>query len=303
MGIFKILSLDGGGIKGLFASTILEEIENSFNIKLSEFFDLLIGTSTGSIIASAVALNIPINKISKLYEEKGKEIFSRRKFSFGCFKSKYKNRKLKNILETEFGDKRLGEINKPLMIVSSDLLNGNVYVHKSNYLSKIEAYTRDKNTKLAEAILSSCMAPSYFNPIRLDNNYLLCDGGIWANNPSLLGLVEAMSKFKKEINQINIMSIGTGGKKVYFKDNKSWGLCTGWKFQKLVSYLFSISSKGVTNMSSLLLKENYIRVDSDIDYNIDDVSNLDNLKSYANKCFLDNKSKIEQFLNSIGKKL
>ncbi len=297
---FKILALDGGGIRGLYTSIILQKIEENFSIDLNKFFDLLIGTSTGAIISSAVAVDISMGRISELYEKEGEEIFKKRKFSSRVLQSKYKKEGLKNVLEKQFENIKLGEIEKPLMIVSSDLLNNNVYIHKSNYLSKIEHYTRDKETKLSEAILSSCSAPTYFDPQRLDNSYFLCDGGLWANNPSILGFTEAVSKFNKNINEISILSIGTGNNKIsYDKKKKCWGFCTGWNSSKLVEYLLSMSSVGATNISNLILKENYLRVNSDIDYAIDDIGNLDNLKSYANRCFLDNKSRIENFLNKM----
>ncbi len=301
---FNILALDGGGIRGLYTSYILEKIEQSFNIKLNEFFDLLIGTSTGSIIASAIALNTPIIEVSKLYESRGKEIFRKRKIHcwglLGLWNSKYNNKSFKKVLEEIFPTKTLKEIDKPLMIVSSDILNHNVYIHKSSYLSKIEPYTRDGDTKLTDAILSSCAAPTYFDPVRLHNGYFLADGGLWANNPSILGLTEAISKFKRNVNEVYVLSIGTGNKIIsYNKTRRSWGFFTGWQRSKLIDYIMNISSQAGTNISNLLLKENYCRINSDIHHALDDVSNLDNLKSYADKSFLDNKSKIENFLNNI----
>lgn len=293
---FKILALDGGGIRGLYTSIILEKIEQSFNIKLNECFDLLIGTSTGAILSSAIALKIPIKEISKLYEENGLEIFKKRKFYTGFFRSKYKSEKLEKALEAKFKDTTLGKIDKPLMIVSSDLLNDDVYIHKSNYLSKIEPYNRDGSTKLTKAILSSCAAPVYFDPVRLDNDYLLCDGGLWANNPSILGLTEAISKFKKSIDEISILSVSTGNNTISYKKKKNnWGVLTGWGHTKLIKYLLSLSAAGATNISNLLLGKNYTRIDSNLDYDIDDIENLDNLRAYASKCFFDSRNEIENF--------
>ena len=295
---FKILALDGGGIRGLYTSIILEKIQENFSINFKEDFDLLVGTSTGSIIASCIALDVPIKKITELYEIEGKNIFSKRCYRFRAFQSKYKKDGLKNVLNKKFKNIKLGEIEKPLMIVSADMLNDNVYIHKSNYLAKIENHTRDKETKLSDAVLSSCSAPTYFNPQRLNNGYFLCDGGIWANNPSILGFTEAVSKFKQTIDKIFILSIGTGNKQINYDTNKKfWGFLTGWKTTKLIDYLLSLSSEGVNNISTLLLKENYVRINTNIDYELDDVQHLDNLKSYADKCFLINSDKIKKFLN------
>ena len=298
---FKILSLDGGGIRGYYSLIILQKIEEEFKINLCDFFDLIIGTSTGSIIAGGIACNIPTSDLIALYKNHGKNIFKKKKCGLGFFRSKYRKDQFKKVLQVRFSDVRLGEIAKPLMIVSSDLINDNVYILKSKYLSEIESYSRDKDTKLIEAILASCSAPTYFDPQQIGNGDFLCDGGLWANNPSILGLTEAMSKFNKQINDIFVMSIGTGYSETsYDTKYKKWGILTGWGRKKFINYILNLSSKTSTNISSLILKENYIRVNSNIKYPLNNVKDMVNLKSLANKCFLDNKDRIETFLNKIN---
>ena len=89
----------------------------------------------------------------------------------------------------------LGEISTPLMITSSDISTGGVHVFKSRYLKDLgEPYVRDGNVALSEAILASCVAPTYFDPMPV-GDFLLADGGLWANNPSIIALTEAVSKF------------------------------------------------------------------------------------------------------------
>ncbi len=296
---FKILSLDGGGIRGLYSAVILKKIEECFDIKLKEYFDLIVGTSTGSILASAIALDISLDEVIKIYEEEGKKIFHKTIFRCGLFRSKYNNKHLGKILSKTFGDIELGKIDKPLMIIASDVLNGSVYIHKSNYPSSDE-YVRDATTPLAEAVLSSCSAPIYFNPFRMKNKYLLADGGLWANNPSIIGLTEAMTekKFNKKIENIKILSIGTGDTNLqYDKNKKCWGFINGWKIGNLIEYILQLSTQSSTNMSSLILGDNYLRVNSSINHQIDKVEGLDNLKVFADKCFLEHRDEIKKMLN------
>ncbi len=76
--VFKVLSIDGGGIKGLYSSRILEHFEDKFECHIAEYFDLICGTSTGGLIALGLSLHIPVQQISDLYCKQGKEIFPQR---------------------------------------------------------------------------------------------------------------------------------------------------------------------------------------------------------------------------------
>lgn len=298
---FKILSLDGGGIRGLYSAVLLQKIQESYNIKLKDYFDLIIGTSTGSILAGAIVCDIPLNEIVKMYEEKGKLIFKKNTFRCGgLFKSKYTNKNLKNILHEIFKNIKMGDIKEPLMIVASDVTNCSVYMHKSKYLPP-EEYVRDKDTKIADAILSSCSAPTFFNPLRIQNEYVLADGGLWANNPSILGLTEAITekRFNEKIENVKILSIGTGSSKISYNVNqKLWGFLNGWKREKLIEFILELSAQSSDNMCGLILKDNYLRVSNPVNHSMDDLKGLNNLKAKANKCFLDYQEKINKFLTN-----
>lgn len=298
---FKILCLDGGGIRGLYAAVILKKTQETFDIKLKNEFDLIAGTSTGSILAGALVCDIHLDTVIELYETKGKEIFSKNLFGYvGAFRSKYSNKGLIKNINDIFKDIKLGDIKKPLMIIASDILNGSVYVHKSNYLPS-EEYSRDGDTKLSEAIVSSCSAPTFFNPFKMKNDYLLADGGLWANNPSIIALTEAISKERsnRNVNDFKILSIGTGAPKIsYTKSKKFWGFISGWESSKLIEYILELSVLSSANMCQLILKDNYLRVSGAVEHKMDDLKNLSNLKAFADKCFLDNAEKIENFIKA-----
>ena len=191
--IFKILSIDGGGIRGIFPAHILKCIQERLDIDVYDYFDMFAGTSTGSIIAAGIACRKHPSEIVSLYENCGADIFSQpiRSYWPSILKqgmhSKYENTQLKNVLCKEFGNTVLGDIEKPLLIPATDIGHGGVHVFKSAYSNE---FTRDKSVPISQAVLASCSAPVFFNPTRVDN-YLLADGGVWANNPALAAVIDA----------------------------------------------------------------------------------------------------------------
>ena len=174
----------------------------------------------------------------------------------------------------------------PLMITSADISTGGVHVFKSRYLGDLgEPYERDGDVLLREAILASCAAPTYFDP-KVVGPYLLTDGGLWANNPSIIALTEAISKFKKGVEEVRIFSIGTGHTTTMYTKRGSWGLLTGWGGNKLVSYTLGLQSQASTNMAKLILGDRYLRLDPEIDsWELDDTRHLANLKALAERDF------------------
>ena len=207
---FKILSIDGGGMRGVYPAHVLECIQKRFAVSLHKEFDLIAGTSTGSILAAAVATEIDISMVLMLYKTHGEKIFKKSqlwnvpfigsllKVTSSSFYSLYKNNELHNILKSVLGDVKLGDISKPLIIPSSDIGNANVHLFKSYYCDK---YKRDRTVRLADAVLASCSAPFYFDPTRV-NEYLLADGGIWCNNPALVCVLEAQKRLEVNLKEI-----------------------------------------------------------------------------------------------------
>jgi patatin-like phospholipase/acyl hydrolase len=307
---FKVLSIDGGGIRGIFPAIILNNIEQKFNIKLSECFDLIAGTSTGSIIAAAIACDIPLQEVIDLYKNEGDTIFEKRIGGFlGLFKSRYDNKTLKKFLDNRFKDRTLSDpcLKTRLLIPTTDISNGDVHVIKSKYL---EEFTRDPDRLIKDAILASCSAPLYFNPTKLDN-FLLADGGLWANNPSLVALTEAIGKIKKtrEIESISfentkLLSIGTGfGHKYYDLSNyKSdyWGFLSKWEKSKLIDTILNLQSINTNNVVNFMLpKDNLLRLnfESDNELSLDSVEIIPMLESKAAKIFTENSKNIKRLLD------
>jgi len=302
--LFTILSIDGGGIRGIYPAYVLRCIEERLQINLFDTFDMIAGTSTGSIIAAGVATGVPAADIVAMYKEHGGEIFRKKRFILPgksvqpMFDSVYDAQYLENCLIEVFQDKRLGDIKKPLLIPSTDIGNGCVHVLKSGYSKD---FTRDNKVLVKDAVLASCSAPTYFDPHRLDE-YLLADGGLWANNPALAAVIDAQKRLGIAQDDLQILSIGTGHSKTVYGTNAlhKWGLVNGWKHKEFISFILSLQSQSAQNYLNLMLRPGQIkRIDfeSDVPLPLDDVSIMDDLVSKADHKFTHESKSIIDFLN------
>ena len=286
---FAILAVDGGGTRGLYAAQILTRIEQALGRGIKDCFDLLAGTSTGAIITGAAAAGSPMGEVVGLFERESPRIFGKARFPSlisMLFRSKYSRGSLEKVLQEYLPQVTLREVSTPLLITGADITTGGVHVFKSRYLEDLgEPYERDGNVLLRDAILASCAAPTYFDPKPV-GPYLLVDGGLWANNPSIIALTEAISKFKKGVEDVKVLSIGTGHTPTMYTERRSWGLLTGWGHHKLISYTLGLQSQASTNMAKLILNERYLRLDTEIDtWKLDDTRHLANLKALAERDF------------------
>ncbi len=240
---FKILCIDGGGIRGIIPSKFLSKLENYLNkekgeeVKLNEYFDLICGTSTGGIIAIGLGLGMSAKEIHQLYEENATQIFGspytgfvRRLKQF--FIPKYSRTNLNKILKDAFskysddGDTRLGHSKTRLCIPAFNASTGKTAVFKTSHH---QALIRDYQIPAYQAALATSAAPTYFTPYEIDyqpkktkekvNLLNMVDGGIFANNPSLIGLSEAIALGYK-FEQIKVLSIGTGSEMITYPNQK-----------------------------------------------------------------------------------
>jgi hypothetical protein len=281
---------------------------------------MFVGTSTGSVIAAGLACGLTANKLFSLYSEHGKEIFRKRGFAkfdvlslSGLFASRYSNRKLEKTLHQYIGDTYLGDLKVPLIIPSVDIGSGQVHVFKSAYDS---GFVRDAKVLVADAVMASCAAPTYFNPYSVEP-YVLVDGGLWANNPSLIAAIDAKRRLGINLDDIRILSIGTGkSKKCYphhagwLKDTflnswLGWGFATRWGSNKFIDTLLNLQADTAHNMLRLLLQkdnsepEQLLRInfESDKTLSMDNTFKLDDWKRQADKDFTYSSNTIKTFLN------
>jgi len=303
-GEFKILSIDGGGISGVFPAHILKCIEERLGVNVFDYFDMIAGTSTGSIIAAGIACHKQPSEIAAMYRIHGAGIFGQKKKSWWPSRikqgmhSKYENKYLKTLLENEFGDTKLGDIEKPLLIPATDIGHGGVHVFKSSYSKN---FTRDTDVFLKQAVLASCSAPAFLDPTTVDN-YLLADGGVWANNPALAAVIDAQYRLNVDVKNIRILSLGTGQSKTAYGTNekKNWGLLTGWKNLEFISFLLSLQAQSTQNYLQLMLGEDQLirlNFESDNPLPMDDPAVLDDLISLADRTFTHKSAELIKFFD------
>lgn len=202
--VFKVLSIDGGGIKGLFSAQVLSEIER-VNGSLVEHFDLLCGTSTGGLIALALASGKSASEIRDFYREWGPKIFPGRNLIYrflrkrGILISNSKNidTNLRSAVAEIIGQKRMRESNSYLCIPTLNLINSAPYVYKTDHDIALD---RDSNVLMSDVALATSAAPFYFPVAGAEHipGAAFVDGGLWANNPTLIGLIEASRFFVGE---------------------------------------------------------------------------------------------------------
>lgn len=291
---FYILSFDGGGMRGIFAAKLLSLIHDHYHLPN---FQLCIGTSTGSILASAYANDINFNTMLNLYKQAGHLIFTKR-FFFGprllekAIKSQYDSYRLKAVLRQVFDHTLLHNLKKNLIIPATNLESSSQFLFKS--------YDCEPNIYLYEAILASCCAPTYFDPINI-NSKLLADGGMYANNPSLIALAEALHSFKVKFSDIKILSIGSGHfLNCYDKNTTKWGLVNGWKIRTLVEFSSSLQSQTTyETIQKILNPEQILRLNFENEEIIapDDFKASALLEQKALECFTLNCDKILKFIN------
>lgn len=196
---FKILSIDGGGIKGLYTATILKHFEDEFGNPIADYFDMICGTSTGGLIALALSLKIPAKEIADFYYDEGFKIFNYKspngiyaKFRQVLFRGKYSDKNLKSAIEKVLGDNTMSDSKTLLCIPSFNLTKGTPRIFK--YPHKEGNFCMDKDIKMVDVALATSAAPTYL-PIAKVQKELFVDGGVWANNPTLCGLLEATQYF------------------------------------------------------------------------------------------------------------
>lgn len=212
---FRILSIDGGGMRGLFPAAFLAGLEERClnGQSIADYFDLIVGTSTGGIIALGLGAGLSASDMRDLYVARGNEIFPPRRGLSKIFHSVgrtlmhgYEGEALGRVLHEYLGDAILGDSKVRLCIPSFEGEHSEVFVFKTPHHQDFRLDWREKMLKVA---LATSAAPTYFRP-HDDGGYRFIDGGIWANNPVMIGLVEALTSFSAQRERVRILSLGCG---------------------------------------------------------------------------------------------
>ncbi|MEO5350172.1 MAG: patatin-like phospholipase family protein [Magnetococcus sp. YQC-3] len=215
----RILSIDGGGLKGAMPAAFLATIEEQTGQRIIDHFDLIVGTSTGGIIALGLGLGLSASEILHFYQEKGPGIFGqtpgttwhRRLFKhyFRKVKQLVKNKhdpaSLRTALEEVFQDRRLGESQTRLVIPAWHSVRRTPYLFKTAHHQRLEV---DYKEKVVDVALATAAAPTYLPTHQIESGVMLTDGGVWANNPTGVAAVEAAGVLNWKMSDVRMLSLG-----------------------------------------------------------------------------------------------
>jgi patatin-like phospholipase/acyl hydrolase len=230
MNPFRILSLDGGGIKGAFTASVVAALEEATGKSAADYFDLITGTSTGGIIAIGLGLGLPAKDVVAFYRRSGPTIFPATSLVTGprallrwLFGPKYSHDVLKAAIREVLGDRKFGESKCRLVIPTYDANAGRIFLLKTAHH---ERFKFEYQAPAVDVALATSAAPTYFQaaPFPTHENASYVDGGVWANCPALVGLVEAVGFLGAKLDQVDILSIGTTTAPFSIAQHKNSGL-------------------------------------------------------------------------------
>ncbi|MFL7893507.1 MAG: patatin-like phospholipase family protein [Anaerolineales bacterium] len=221
--MYKVLSIDGGGIRGVIPVRIMERLEKQRPGIVQEF-DLFAGTSTGAVLAGGFAFGLTARFMRQMYQGFGEEVFADSlwddirdlKYILGA---DYSIDHLKDLLERVIGETKLGQLSKKVLIAAFDLKDEkrNPPRWKPKFFNNFEGPHGDKDERLVDVVIRSAAAPVYF-PVY--QGYV--DGGVAAINPSTCALAQA---FHEGFLDVRLLSLGTGNNPRWLEvQNENWGL-------------------------------------------------------------------------------
>ena len=204
---FRILSLSGGGVRGIFQAVYLKHLEKQSGKPLLSQFDLMSGTSTGSILTIAIALGESIDRVIDIYKNESGDIFSPRVLSGFRKGPRYQQQKLRAQLENIFNNRQMRDVKTNVVVTATGSDNYSHRVFSSQPVSGFD----DRQLSLVDIVLASCAAPTYFSPVEpASSERAYIDGGLWANTPSLVSVLWAHHHLGVPFENMRVVSIGTG---------------------------------------------------------------------------------------------
>lgn len=329
-GVARILTIDGGGIRGIIPALILQRIEERLNKPISKLFHMIAGTSTGGILACTLTAPVnnnkpkPAEEVVGLYRDHGKDIFDK---SFwhgfgslgGLVDEKYDEDHLEDLLKDYLGQTRLSDVSQDLLITSYDIHSRKPHFFKS-WKARGEKLRPSETAEgrdflLRDAARATSAAPTYFEPANVRSingkNFYLVDGGVYANNPVMCAYSAAQILYPNS-SRYMIVSLGTGEtqRQIAYDDAKGWGL-VGWARPLLYILFDGVSDVADYHMQQMFSNRDYFRFQADIssdpnDHNapnddMDDArpENIATLERLAHRILQDNKDRFSRLVNQL----
>jgi patatin-like phospholipase/acyl hydrolase len=283
---YRVVSFDGGGIRGIVSARLLERLTRSVPALL-DGIDLVAGTSTGGLIALALAAGKTPAHIVDVYRNDAEQIFDDSFLDnvrdLGRIRgADYSLKRLRRTLERELGERRLSHLTKRVLIAAFDLDNEAVGAERSwkaKFFHNFPGEDSDGGRRAVDVGLATSAAPTYF-PSHLG----FIDGGVVAANPSVAALAQALDPRagNQSLDDVRLLSIGTGRNPVYIRGSKH-----DWGYAQWAQFLPRIFIDGVAGVADFqcrqILGARYLRIDPRLPRKIDmdDISHLEELTRIA----------------------
>ncbi len=258
----RILAIDGGGIRGILPAALLATLEDAIGAPLVDHFDLIVGTSTGGIIALGLGAGLTAEQIRDFYTDHARDIFPGarlprmlRHLAIG----KYDSGSLRSALTAAVGETKLGESKTRLVIPSVNLENGDVHIYKTSHHPRLE---RDHKERMVDVALATTAAPSYLPTFTTSGGIPLLDGGLFANNPTGLAVVEAIGLLGWPRDELRVLSLGCGTAPLDVGLGRRRNMGSLYWAAKVVNVIMSAQSSSSHGTAQLLAGHNNVtRVD------------------------------------------
>jgi len=295
MAKYRIISIDGGGIRGIIPATILQQL--AADPKLNNIIqkaDLIAGTSTGGLLALGIAKGMAPSVMQNVYLNKGKDIFDDSIWDDirdlgGLMGADYDIKNLKKVLKEIFGRTKLKSLKKKVLVTAFDLDNKSTKNSTRSWKPKIfhnyEGINSDREEYAYKVGLYTSAAPTFFASI---DGYI--DGGVFASNPSMCALSQTQDKryfsTPPKMDEIVLLSIGTGTSLNYIE-----GETHDWGYARWIKPLISLMMDGVNDIAHYeckqILRDNYFRIAPVFPPNVtipmDGVDKVPYMKKFAEK--------------------
>jgi patatin-like phospholipase/acyl hydrolase len=287
MNQFRVLSIDGGGIKGVFPASVLAGFESALELKsVAEYFDLIAGTSIGGIIAIGLGLGLNARDMVEFFVKKGPSIFppdqpSAVRLLLGL--NRYDPEPLRSALGEAFGTQKLGDSKVRLLIPSFDASKPDIHIYKTAHSKRL---MMDYKIPAVEVAMATAAAPTYFPAYDSINHFQLVDGGLWANNPVCMAVVEAITLLQQPPDEVDVLSIGCTQETVDYK--AKWHPGFYWLWHGIYAAMRGQSQSALGMARHLTGRdkgaEKILRINPDVAakrFNLDGVKKIEELQGFG----------------------
>jgi patatin-like phospholipase/acyl hydrolase len=281
--LFRVLALDGGGLRGTFTAAVLAKwddmLKSGGGNELVKHFDLVAGTSTGAILAIGLGLGLTPLEMLNFYKKEGPKIFPKDRKLRHWLKSKHESQTLRSTLESILGSRKLSEHSCCRLVIPT------VRAIHGEAESIVTAHSPDRTafskTSAVDAALASSAAPTYFDEAVIDGTVAIetyLDGGVWANNPVLPAIAEAVRYLKVPLDRIDVLSVGTMGNETDFTESLGKGKL-GWAPTSADLFFAAQEHAAATLADSFLGPARHLRVNQEtpIEIKLDDTKAIEDM--------------------------